>query len=245
MKILVTSDWHLDASTAGMPRFDDVRDAVETIIWEARNAKVDLFVFAGDLTDPDSVRSHRSVAYAVDVALGLAQVGISSRWLVGNHDVIEDGSGDHTLMALRDLDSHVRDATIRLFDRPSCELLTTDVDDNSNVLIVALPFTPRSHPYDPATYVSTVDVEPGPSVVVIGHLNVEGIGPGSETTDMPRGRDVFFPVEAVQKRWPNALMINGHIHKPQRFNGVYIPGSPCRFTFGEQHNSPGYLICEV
>ena len=243
LKLIITSDWHLDASTAGMSRFDDVKNAVESIVYEACIAKVDMFVFLGDLTDPDSVRSHRSVAYAVNVALGLARRGISSRWLVGNHDVIEDGSGDHTLMAFRDLDCHVSDATIRLFDRPSTEMFSEH--DHNDVLFVALPFTPRSHPYDPATYVSTLDFPPVSRVVVMGHLNIEGIGPGSETTDMPRGREVFFPVAAVQKRWPGALMLNGHIHKPQEFNRIYIPGSPCRFTFGEEHNSPGYIVCEV
>ena len=241
LKLIISSDWHLDASTAGMPRFDDVKKAVESIVWAARTAKADMFLFLGDLTDPDSVRSHRSVADAVNVALGLARLGIPSRWLVGNHDVIEDGSGDHTLMSIGELHRHDDVlGLIRVFDRPSVE------DIEGGVMLVALPFTPRSHPYDPATYVSTLDAaSPCGRVVVMGHLNIEGIGPGSETTDMPRGRDVFFPVDAVQKRWPGALMLNGHIHKPQRFNNIYIPGSPCRFTFGEEHNSPGYLVCEV
>lgn len=239
MKLVIASDFHLDASTAGMSRYHDVVEALDTIATDCVSVGADMFLFLGDLTDPDTVRTHRSVAYGVSLALRLDVAGVRSGWLVGNHDVIEDGSGDHTLMAIRAAMGFTDRVTV--FDRPSVQWIADDV------LLVALPFTARSHPYDPAEFVRTVKVEPreGMKVVVVGHLNIEGIGPGSETTDMPRGRDVFFPVDAVQARWPGALMFNGHIHKQQRFNGVYIPGAPCRFTFGEEHNTPAYIVCEV
>jgi len=243
VKLIVASDFHLDASTAGMPRYDDVTKACDEIVQTAVKVEANMFLFLGDLTDPDSVRSHRAVAYGIGLALRLAPFGIASRWLVGNHDVIEDGSGDSTLMAITVVGAGMYDEFCRVYASPTSEWIADDI------LLVALPFTARSHPYDPSDFVSKVDFDDGNRagnrVVVIGHLNLEGIGPGSEVTDMPRGRDVFFPVDAVQKRWPGALMLNGHIHKRQRFNGVYIPGAPCRFTFGEEHNSPSYIVCEV
>jgi DNA repair exonuclease SbcCD nuclease subunit len=100
VKILATSDWHLDATTAGFDRFDDVSEAIEEAISVAVAERVDLFVFLGDLCDPDANRAPRCVAKAIDVAQRLRNKMIPSRWLVGNLDVIEDGSGTSTLAPL-------------------------------------------------------------------------------------------------------------------------------------------------
>ncbi len=246
MRILVTSDWHTDAMTAGIDRGPDVEEAVDETINAAIREKADLYLFLGDLCDPDGVRSHRAAAVGVRAAAALLREGIRSRWLVGNHDVIEDGSGTNTLAGIAAMYPIAADGDVVVWDSPCSEVipvLPAELDAGS-VLLVALPFTPRSHAYDPAAFVEILPPHLGP-VIVAGHLNIEGIGPGSETIDMPRGRDVFFPLEAVKKRFPKALMLNGHYHTRQTFNGIVIPGSLERLTFGEEKNEPGYLIVEV
>ena len=71
MKILHTSDWHADWSTSGVDRYDDVAEAVAQTVKEAVDRKVDLYVFAGDLADPDDgPRVLRAVELAVDVVIG-------------------------------------------------------------------------------------------------------------------------------------------------------------------------------
>ena len=238
MKAIITSDWHLDASTAGMPRFLDVFDAVQDAVRLAVDMKVDAFIFVGDLTDPDTQRSHASVGVAVEVAANLwFEHGIASRWVVGNHDVIEDGSGSHTLAALRGLEQGLGGNGIRVYGAPTCELF-------DGVSIVALPFTARSHAYDPAVFVREVEVE-STRVVVLSHLNIEGIESGSESSEMPRGREVFLPIGEIRKRWPKAIVVNGHYHKRQTFNGIEVTGSLERLTFGEQDNDPGFLVLEA
>lgn len=238
MRAIVTSDWHLDATTAGLARFSDVKAAVEEAIALAVDMKADLFVFVGDLTDPDTLRSHASVSVAVEAAARLwFEHGVANRWLVGNHDVIEDGLGASTLSAIRGLERGIGGGGIRVYDAPTCEEL-------DGVSIVALPFTPRSHAYDPAVFVREVEVT-SDRVVVFSHLNIEGIESGSETSDMPRGREVFLPLVPLRKRWPNAVVINGHYHKRQRFDGIEITGSLERLTFGEQENKPGFLVLEI
>ncbi len=242
MKILVCSDFHVDASTAGYLRQNDIEQAVLQTVEAAVREKVDLYLFLGDLCDPDGVKSHRAAALSVYVATTLwMQHEIPSRWITGNHDVIEDGSGSHTLAGVAALAKGLGAWGIGLMASPFVETaLSHGVD------ILYLPFTPRSHSYDPSQWVEKCGAGTNDRrVIVASHLNIEGIEVGSETTDMPRGRDVFLPVQQIRKRWPHALMLNGHYHRRQTFNGVVIPGSLERLTFGEEHNTPGFLIVEV
>jgi hypothetical protein len=88
-------------------------------------------------------------------------------------------------------------------------------------------------------------VPKGSTVIVIGHLMLEGIAPGSETTDMARGRDVFLPVAALRAAFPDCVICNGHYHTAQTYKTVHIPGSLIRLTKGEIGNVPGYLIVDV
>jgi len=116
--------------------------------------------------------------------------------------------------------------------------------------ILALPFTPLSHTYDPCEWVAKVLDEPY-SLIVLSHLNVEGIVPGSETKEMPRGRDVWLPLGMLKQRKAQTIVLNGHYHKrrvtPEGIAGkdVIIPGSLGALSFGEENHEPGYLILEL
>lgn len=247
MKILVTSDWHLDASTAGFDRFYDISDAVDETVQAARDEKVDLYVFLGDLCDPDANRAPRCVAKAIDVARELAlESNIRSRWLVGNHDVIEDGSGTSTLTPLEaafgELSVRGFDPMVRVISHPRGET----IDD---VTFIWLPYVPRCASYDASAVVREMTFVKGISeeqrhVVVAGHLSIRGQVPGSETQEMGRGRDLWFPVDAVAARWPRAVLMNGHYHRAQQAP-IVIPGSLARLTFGEETHTPGFMIVEV
>lgn len=234
MKLLVVSDLHADWFTAGFDRYEDVAEAVAETTTAAIREKVDGYLFLGDLCDPDTARSHRASALAVKTYMLLKDNGIESFWLAGNHDVIEDGTGATTLSALKAAGANV-------FEQPGSAVF------RGLLPIIALPYTARSHAYDPAQFIERVAGGVGKQqrVLIVGHLNLEGIGPGSETTDMPRGRDVFWPTAAIREFFPNAVVLGGHIHKRQVFNGVQIVGSLIRCTFGEEENEPGYLIIEI
>lgn len=256
MKILFTSDWHLDASTCGVDRFDDVVGAVKETVATAIAEKVDLYVFLGDLCDPDANRSPRCVSVAIDVASELQANDIESRWLTGNHCVIEDGSGTSVLSPLKAAEPKPSAGTARwrVIDAPTVELLSR-TPNGPPIAFVWLPYVPRCASYDAKEFVrdaglfaadAGVFATQTVNVVVGGHLSIRDMHPGSETIDMPRGRDLWLPVDEIAERWPGATVVSGHYHRAQTDpGGILIPGSLARLTFGEESNTPGFLIVEV
>jgi DNA repair exonuclease SbcCD nuclease subunit len=84
-------------------------------------------------------------------------------------------------------------------------------------------------------------------LIILSHLNIEGIEVGSESDKFARGRDVFLDLEAlreVSKKRPT-IVLQGHYHKRQVLDNIYVVGSLCRLNFGEQENQPGYQIVEI
>lgn len=234
MKIVLTSDWHLDALTDGVPRWEEIEAIVDHSVDVAIQEGAKLYVMGGDLCDPDGWSAARAMAKSIAVAAKLYDAGIASIWLAGNHDVIEDGLGTTTLTPLvaADIAQHV-------FEAPG-EIMFEQLH------IVGLPFTPSSHAYDPAKIVRNYGrTRKGEQTLVIGHLNLEGISAGSETSEMARGREVFWPVDTIQKKWPDATMLGGHYHHAQEFRGVHIIGSLARLRHDEEDSSPSLMILEV
>lgn len=238
MKIVVTSDLHLDHRTGGFERFGEIKVALEQTVECALDVHADAWAFLGDLTDPDLDEglTHRAIALAVQTDGRLREEGLAPWWLVGNHDVIEDGRLSHTLLALAG-------AGAKVFDRP-------DFFQRDDVGVIALPYAALAYRYDPAAYVRSVTEKHGDlrQWFVMGHMTrVDGVDDGSETVDMARGGDMRFPIEEAQKL-PRAVLVNGHYHRQRiarHVGDVNIPGSLARLTHGEEQNEPGFLIVEV
>ncbi len=232
-KLVLSSDWHGDVITQGVDRYPEVEDSVEESVTYAIYNEADAYFFCGDLTDPHTARSHRAVALAHKTAARLRDAGIPSYWLVGNHDVVEDGTGANTLMSLSSV------ATV--MDSPRWFMM-----GRGNLLnVISLPFTPSSHRYDPVEFIEGLEIDNDFPILIPGHLNLQGITPGSETTDMPRGREVYWPMDAIRKKFPKAICIGGHYHERQVYDGVHIVGSIARLTYGEGDNDVGYLEVNI
>jgi DNA repair exonuclease SbcCD nuclease subunit len=236
VKILHTSDWHLDAVTVGMRRIDDLKAAVQRTVDIAIEKKVDAYVFHGDLADPDcgSILV-RVLAIAIDTALALAHADIPSFWIAGNHDVIEDGSGLTTLHPLAQLRSKVH-----VYEAPEIVMWDEDCE------IVFLPFTSRTALYDANEFMQRHPFTEGVKRrMVFGHCTgLDGVVIGSESRDMARGAELPFPI-AECRRQDVTLCVTGHWHRQQRTpDGVYIPGTLERLRFDEEGNAPGIFISE-
>lgn len=243
-RFVMVGDPHLDAVTMGVSRFEEIVGALHQTVDCAIETRADGWVCLGDLWDPDAGPvAYRALREIIHVALRLRVHKISSLWIAGNHDVVEDGTGTTTLSPLQAL------RQISPPDGPSPGYGRCHVAEGpeqfalgfSSPPVVALPYTATSHAYDPAKYLR--DNVQGKHFVVAGHLVVPGVSPGDESVEYARGRDVFFPVEEAQRA---LAMVNGHHHRRQRStDGVLIPGSLARLTFGEAEHEPGFLVVEV
>lgn len=241
MKLVVSSDYHIDFHTAGVRREEDIADASLLVVERAIEIEADLFLFLGDLCDPD-VGAFMANHIAIRRHAQLAEAGVRDVWLVGNHDQIETSRGDHAMLPLA--------AVATVVAEPEAFLI------GPRLWLLCFPYTSTARTYDPIVEAQKMRalVPPGDRVVVASHLMLEGITPGSETTDMARGRDVFLPVARLVEMFGSPLILNGHFHTSQTYQHpmpdlstypVYIPGSLVRLTKGEIGNVPGYLIVEV
>lgn len=244
--IVVSSDWHPDVVTMGIPRFSEVEAAVHQTVAHAIKIKADAYLFLGDLVDPDSGgATSNAQAMSIEVAFLLAEHGIQSVWIAGNHDVHEDGSGATTLTPLAAIaalgKSNNGRGLIHVVERPSCVYL------NKEVAILCLPFTPSSHGVDLAA--ACRDLWPEDRrVIVASHLTVPGVMPGEETSEMPRGREIAYPFAETARA---AIRVQGHYHRRQTFDPkdggppIQIPGSLARLTFGEEDHVPSFFVLEI
>ncbi len=237
MKVVVSSDWHGDWVTAGAPRFAEVAAAahqsVDHAIALSRKHRDVAYVFCGDLAETEGPGMLRTIALAQECAGELAAYAIPSYWVTGNHDVIEDGLGTSNLTPLKGYGG----SAVEVIDRPI--VFSKGYERPFNLAF--LPFTPHTHDYDPAAFVREAAKKFPHVDAVFGHLMLEGIGPGSETRDMPRGRNVFWPTEVIAECWPKALLVGGHYHVAQVFSRVNVVGSLARLTRGEVGSTPQFL----
>lgn len=239
MKILASSDWHLDAVTSGVVRWDEVEAAIDHSVDVAKTERADLYLMGGDICDPDSPCAARAITKTIEVAKRLDLAGIPSIWCAGNHDVIEDGHGTTMLTPLAETG-----IAYAVFEEPDSVVF-------NQVSIIGLPFTPRSHAYDPTRAVVDMARQArnaagaSGSIVVLGHLHIEGIAAGSETKDFARGREVFWPLKVIARELPGAVCVAGHYHEAHEREDVMIVGSLARLTHGEETIEPSLLVIEV
>ncbi len=237
--MIVSSDWHADASTLGVPRLPEVRRAVMQSVQHAIDVRADAYVCLGDVSDPDNGGATlEAIALVVEVAARLRSRGILSVWIAGNHDADESGTGATVLSPLAALG----DPFVRVAERPCLFYL-------AGAAILCLPYAAASHPYDPDAEARTLlaNVSAATPIVVASHLTVlPGVSHGDEA-DMPRGRELLFPIEATNRA---VLRLQGHWHRRQTVDvgsgaPVEIPGSLARLTHGEESNEPRFLDVEV
>lgn len=239
--IVATTDWHLDARTAGAPRRDDLSQALDASVKRAMQLRTPgnqvIYLFAGDLCDPWKASSHAAVATAIDTATRLHNSAVESLWIVGNHDVIEDGTGDHALMAL----GRLNNSQVRVVAFPQ-------IVSYRHVDILCLPYPSVTRAYDPVLQVQLMAKGRGKSdraLVIAGHLTLQGLLPGSEATEMPKGREIAWPLATLRACFPGAPILAGHHHHSQVFEGVHVIGSLGRLTFADAEHTPRWLEMEL
>lgn len=262
MKILLTSDWHVDAMTAGVSRFDEATRYVDELVRACATHDVDVVCFLGDAFDPGSMLEGCWSAFMVEAQHRLTKAArMGSVFITGNHDVIDASVPMSTLSPLARVAMLYKGIRCGEFgdDWRSMHVAEepTLVDAFSGgVAILALPYVSRGavrSGYHRDAYVTALSAAKaakarGTPVVAIGHYALPGIVPGSEE-EMMRGRDIPIPAADLLDIGVD-LVVNGHYHARQTVvvDGltVEVVGAPTRFTFGEAGDGErGYLIAEV
>mgnify|MGYP006921282924 CR=1 FL=1 len=253
MKILISSDWHLDAVTAGVPRISELETYLEALEAAIKEQHIDAVILGGDYFDPGGMRAHELTTLLIRAVARLARVVDHVIVIAGNHDVVETSEGWTTLSPLRaavEFGHAMGNHVPIVAERPGFHLLTHEFHHPNRVGILALPYTSRAVNASEDLRQALAHAKNfGGKLVVIGHMTVPGAVLGSESKEMARGRDLELPIESLRELRPRYIF-NGHYHRAQIVQGgavpVVIPGSPWRVTFGESNDlHKGFLVVEV
>jgi DNA repair exonuclease SbcCD nuclease subunit len=237
-KLVAISDLHFDVSTAGVPRFEEVRAALDRSVACAIDRKVDAWCFLGDCFDPDSGSVvYRALEAMMTAVMKLHARGISTVLVSGNHDVcnVNDDTVLAPIAGLGLTDVHVleRPTSFSIYD----------------LQVVALPHMIPTSPYDPNAFLLSNVPKDNPSIV-LSHLTIPTALPGSESAELARGKEATFPEAALaqirSEDRPLKLVLSGHHHKRQvTKEGIHIVGSAIPMRFDEERNDPGFLYIEI
>lgn len=256
MKLLVSSDWHMDAVTAGVTRSAELEPYFSALEEEIDAQDIDAVILAGDYFDPGGMRAHELTAALIRVVGRLARRVDHLVVIAGNHDVVETSEGWTTLSPLAAAVSAfggMGPCNVWVAERPGFRLLDPDVTHEFSVQnrvgVLALPYTARTVNATPDLNAAMEEAQGFEGkLIVVGHMTVPGATLGSESKEMARGRDLDLPLESLADLRPR-FIVNGHYHRAQVVRGavpVLIPGSPQRVTFGEAGDlDKGFLVLEV
>lgn len=235
MKIACISDLHLDAKTAGLSRFDDAAVALDVFAEDVIDWGAEMVVMCGDLCDPHGPDLVRCICRAQWLGIQLERrADIKTVWLVGNHDVLENGSGTTTLDPLM----YVGSLNV-VMREPGVDLM-------QGHRFGFLPYPSLALDYDPEKVVRDWYTRHGPVHMIFSHLQMPGMHSGSESEEFPRGRDKMLPIALIRELFPDAVVVSGHYHTPCKTDaGVLVVGSLLNLTRADAANSPGYLKIEI
>jgi exonuclease SbcD len=267
IKVLHLSDIHLGSTTHGKvnpqtglnTRLEDFVAALTICIDRAINEPADIVLFGGDAfpdaTPPPLVQQ----AFAKQFRR-LADAGIPTVLLVGNHDQHSQGVGGASLAIYRSL--AVPNFTVG--DTIATHRISTDAGD---IQIITLPWITRSTLLTKSetegfsmTEVSQFlidrlqvviegeirQLDPKLPTILLAHVMVDTATYGAERF-LAAGKGFTIPLSMLTREAFDYVAL-GHVHRHQILATqplVVYPGSIERVDFGEENESKGYCWLEV
>jgi exonuclease SbcD len=248
LRVLHTSDWHLGRALHAEPLLEDQAWALDRLVALARDERPDVLVVAGDVYDR-AVPPAEAVALLDDVLTRLADLGVPTVVIAGNHDSAERLSFGSRLLAARGI--HLRGGLDRVAE---------PVELPGKGLVYGLPFVEpdtvrgllgddaiRGHAEATERIVARARADAaarGLPSVLIGHAFVQG---AAQTPDSERPV-VIGTAGSID---PGTLagfdyVALGHLHAPQEVApGLRYSGSLLKYSFSEAGHEKGVVLVEV
>jgi exonuclease SbcD len=242
-------------------RLEDFIKSLSSCIDRALNEPVDLVIFAGDAFPDATPPPYVQEAFASQFRR-LADAGIPTILLVGNHDQHSQGNGGASLCIYRTLAV----PGFIVGDRIDLYRLSTPHGD---IQIVTLPWLTRStlltRPETEGLSLAEINYllierlqivlegevrrrDPHIPTILLGHLMVDRANLGAEKF-LAVGKGFNIPLNLLIREEFDYIAL-GHVHKHQNLNPtndppVVYPGSIERVDFSEEKEDKGYVIVKL
>jgi len=270
LTVLHFADAHIDIaghgrhdSLTGLPlRVLDFLKALDQIVDTAINEKVDLVLFAGDAYKDRTPSPTYQREWGRRI-IRLAQAGIPTLLLIGNHD-LSPAAGRAN--ALQEFDT-LQVPHIHVLSKPA--FLGPDELEGLPLQVMSVPWISRSglmaslemSATQPEKVLAEIEerlfqliqgwleaADPQIPTILTAHASVQGAMYGSERSVM-LGSDLVLPGALVRDARLDYVAL-GHIHKAQNLNengypAVVYPGSIERVDFGEAQDEKSFVIVHL
>ncbi len=267
VKILHTSDWHMNETLGRVDRSEDICGALERVARYLDEREVDVMLATGDLfserSRPDQMRA--AVGRIKEIFLPFVERGGSVVAISGNHD---DEIFFATLRDALDLAAPGHETAGRFHLASDPEVLRLTDPDGLTVQFVLMPY-PTARAYlrgETASSYRTVEekhvaiqeaftktlygfmmrLDPKLPVVLASHVHVRGVGVHT-LYKITESEDVVFDPGNIPTNW--AYVAYGHIHKPQALSEgaqhVRYAGSVERMDVAERDDIKSVVLVDV
>ena len=242
MKIAVTGDSHLGRTLYGFDLTSNIRRTMYRFFRWCANQKVDAVVHLGDVGDRPVWSEHQQ-KILIQWCNEFERAELPLFLLTGNHDVLSK----HGVASALDIIKTARHSFVNVVDRPQHIMIATGKGvDWAMSEMLFLPFPSPSIYREDEDWIADIKAaqsEIVDSCVCFAHLNVDGARMGEQEVIF-RGADYTIP-DRILDDDRIRLVVNGHIHKPQKVGKVLMPGAAERLNFSERNNDVRFICIDT
>ena len=272
MKILHTSDWHLNDRLGHQPRQDDIKARLVEIAEYLEEHQVDVMIVAGDLLSTyNRIEEIKTAISQVDeIFKPFLLNGGTIITISGNHDRenyfrLLRFAGDLTAPIILSQSGARPNGRMYFVSDPAYLLLEDKTGQQVQFVLMPYP-TPTRYLKNEKTRFGSIDeknrllhqammatinkiqtkhVKPHLPSVLVGHAHIRG-NEIHNTYKITETEDVIFDINDIPTNWAYAAF--GHIHKPQALAGtthIRYSGSIDRMDKGEKDEDKSVVLVEI
>ena len=272
MKILHTSDWHLNDRLGHIKRQDDLEARLVEIAGYLEEYQVDVMVVAGDLLSTyNRIEEIKAAIHQVDrIFKPFLLNGGTIITISGNHDRenyfrLLRFAGDLTAPIIPSQSGARPNGRMYFVSDPAYLLLEDKMGQQIQFVLMPYP-TPTRYLKDEKTRFGSIDeknrllhqemmetidkirnkyIKPNLPSVLVGHAHIRG-NEIHNTYKITEKEDVVFDINDIPTNWAYGAF--GHIHKPQALAGtthIRYSGSIDRMDKGEKDDDKSVVLIEV